>query len=74
MNLSRRAKQEAVRSCSAYHFERSEMLRDLGQPTTSSEARGKGVLVNLQPRAKREATVILIKLITRAKREDKGSC
>ena len=42
-------------SWSTYHLERSEGLRNLGQPTTSSEARGLGIFVNLPPRAEREA-------------------
>ena len=37
------------------HLERSERLRRLGKPTTSGEARGWKILVNISPRAKREA-------------------
>ena len=55
MNLPTKAKREAKGSLSTYLLERSERLRDLGQPTTSSGARGLEVLVNLPPGAKREA-------------------
>ena len=83
MNLQPRAKREAERSWSTYDLERSERLRALGQPNTSSEARGLKILANLAPRAKREveglgqpntssearALGLLVNLLPRAKRE-----
>ena len=39
VNLKPRAKREAEGSCSALQLQRSERLRDLGKPITSSEAR-----------------------------------
>ena len=55
VNLQPRAKWESKRSWSIYHLERNERLKGLGEPNTSSKARGWGVLVNLPPRAEREA-------------------
>ena len=54
MNLPPRAEREAEGSWSTYHLERSERLRNLGQSTTSSEARGIGIFINFSPRARLE--------------------
>ena len=60
-----------VRTLVNNHIERSERLKSLDKPKISSEAREKGVLVNLPPRAEREAKEVLVNLPSRAKREVK---
>ena len=53
-NLSPRAEREAKGSFSPHLLEQSERFRDNGKSSTSTGARGLGVLVKLPPRAKRE--------------------
>ena len=59
-------------SLTTYHLERSERLTGLGETTNSSEGRGQGGFVILQSRTKRVAKVVLLNFQPRAKREAKG--
>ena len=61
-----------VRTLVNNHIERSERLKSLDKPKISSEAREKGVLVNLPPRAEREAKKVMVNLRLRVKREAIG--
>ena len=55
VSLTPRAERKAEKSRSTYHLERSERLRGLGEPITSSGARGLEIFINLTCRPEREA-------------------